>query len=235
MRLPTLTDGRLLRRYKRFLADVELPDGRIVTAHCPNTGSMRSCLADKAAVQLSYHDNPRRKLKWTLERIDMGNGWIGVNTVLVNSVIANALEKGQIGQFSGLGPIQREVKVERPGLEASRLDFVIADESGQSVYTEVKNVTLFEDDFLQFPDAVSVRAVKHLNLLRQLAGEGNRSVILFAINRPEGSCFRPAWEIDPDYARALKAAVKDGVELLPIRLIHRQQEIVVGGTLDYRL
>jgi sugar fermentation stimulation protein A len=183
MRLPTLTDGRLLRRYKRFLADVELPDGRIVTAHCPNTGSMRSCLADKAAVQLSYHDNPRRKLKWTLERIDMGNGWIGVNTVLVNSVIANALEKGQIGQFSGLGPIQREVKVERPGLEASRLDFVIADESGQSVYTEVKNVTLFEDDFLQFPDAVSVRAVKHLNLLRQLAGEGNRSVILFAINR----------------------------------------------------
>ncbi|MGD9391818.1 MAG: DNA/RNA nuclease SfsA [Chromatiales bacterium] len=93
----------------------------------------------------------------------------------------------------------------------------------------------FEDDFLQFPDAVSVLAPKHLNLLRQLAGEGNRSVILFAINRPGGSCFRPAWEIDPDYARALKAAVKDGVELLPIRLIHRQQEIVVGGMLDYRL
>ncbi len=235
MRLPALTDGRLLRRYKRFFADVELPDGRTVTAHCPNTGSMRSCLATGAAVQLSYHDNPRRKLKWTLERIDMGSGWVGVNTVIVNSVIADALERGEIEQFSKCGAIRREVKVAHPGLEASRLDFIIADESGQSVYIEVKNVTLYESGFLQFPDAVSVRATKHLNVLRKLVGEGNRSVILFAINRPEGSCFRPAWQVDPDYAGALKAAVKNGVELLPIRLIHRQQDIVVGGTLDYSL
>ena len=235
MRLPALTTGRLLRRYKRFLADVELPDGQIVTAHCANTGSMRSCLAEGAPVQLSHHDNPRRKLKWSLERIDMGSGWIGVNTGLVNSVIAEALEAGHIDQLPAGLPVHREVKVERPGVETSRLDFRIAGESGQSVYIEVKNVTLFEDGFLQFPDAVSIRASRHLNLLRKLAEEGNRSIILFAINRPEGSCFRPAAQIDPDYARTLKHAVKHGVELLPVRLIHRQQEIVVGGTLDYRL
>jgi sugar fermentation stimulation protein A len=235
MRLPALTTGRLLRRYKRFLADVELPDGQIVTAHCANTGSMRSCLAEGAPVQLSHHDNPRRKLKWSLERIDMGSGWIGVNTGLVNSVIAEAFEAGQIEQLPAGLPAHREVKIERPGLETSRLDFRIAGESGQSVYIEVKNVTLFEDGFLQFPDAVSIRASRHLNLLRKLAEEGNRSIILFAINRPEGSCFRPAAQIDPDYARTLNQAVKHGVELLPVRLIHRQQDIVVGGTLDYRL
>ncbi len=235
MRLPDLTDGRLLRRYKRFLADVELPDGQVITAHCPNTGSMRSCVAPGAPVQLSYHDNPRRKLKWTLERIDMGNGWIGVNTGLVNSIIAEALERGQIAQLPAGDSVRREVRVERTGLEVSRLDFLMTGESGDKVYIEVKNVTLFEDGFLQFPDAVSVRAIKHLHLLQRLAGEGHRAVLLFAINRPEGSCFRPAVQIDPDYAETLKNAVENGVQLLPIRLIHRQQEIVVGGTLDYRI
>ena len=235
MRLPVLTDGRLLRRYKRFLADVELPDGQVITAHCPNTGSMRSCLAPGAPVQLSYHDNPRRKLKCTMERIDMGNGWIGVNTGLVNSIIAEALERGQIEQLPADHSVRREVRVERPGLEVSRLDFLMTGESGDKVYIEVKNVTLLVDGFLQFPDAVSVRATRHLHLLQKLAGEGHRTVLLFAINRPEGGCFRPAAEIDPDYAVTLKNAVENGVQLLPIRLIHRQQEIVVGGTLDYRL
>jgi sugar fermentation stimulation protein A len=235
MRLPALTDGRLLRRYKRFLADVELPDGQVITAHCPNTGSMRSCLAEGAPVQLSYHDNPRRKLKWTLERIDMGDGWIGINTVLVNSVIAEAIGQGQIAHLPAGDTVQREVRVECPGLEMSRLDFLITGDSGDKVYIEVKNVTLFEDGFLQFPDAVSIRAIKHLHLLQRLAGEGHRAVLLFAINRSEGGCFRPAEQIDPEYAQTLKNAVENGVQLLPIRLIHRQQEIVVGGTLDYRL
>jgi sugar fermentation stimulation protein A len=235
MRLPALTDGRLLRRYKRFLADVELPDGQVITAHCPNTGSMRSCLAEGAPVQLSYHDNPRRKLKWTLERIDMGDGWIGINTVLVNSVIAEAIGQGQIAHLPAGNTVQREVRVECPGLEMSRLDFLITGDSGDKVYIEVKNVTLFEDGFLQFPDAVSIRAIKHLHLLQRLAGEGHRAVLLFAINRSEGDCFRPAEQIDPEYAQTLKNAVENGVQLLPIRLIHRQQEIVVGGTLDYRL
>ena len=235
MRLPALTDGRLLRRYKRFLADVELPDGRVITAHCPNTGSMKSCLAAGAPVQLSYHDNPRRKLKWTLERIDMGEGWVGINTGLVNSIIAEAIELGKIEQLPAGDALRREVRVVRPGLEPSRLDFLITGESGDTVYIEVKNVTLFEDGFLRFPDAVSIRAIKHLHLLQRLAGEGHRAVLLFAINRPEGGCFRPAAEIDPEYAETLKNAVENGVQLLPIRLIHRQQEIVVGGTLDYRL
>ncbi len=235
MRLPELTDGRLLRRYKRFLADVELPDGKVITAHCPNTGSMRSCLAAGAPVQLSYHDNPRRKLKWTLERIDMGSGWIGVNTGLVNRVIAEAIEQGQIDQLPADVSLRREVRVEPPGLEVSRLDFLMTGESGDKVYIEVKNVTLFEDGFLQFPDAVSVRAIKHLQVLQRLAGEGHSAVLLFAINRPEGSCFKPAIKTDPDYAETLKNAVQNGVQILPIRLIHRQQDIVVGGTLDYRL
>jgi sugar fermentation stimulation protein A len=142
MRLSALTDGRLLRRYKHFFADVELPDGQVITAHCPNTGSMRSCLAAGAPVQLSYHDNPRRKLGWTLERIDMGNGWVGVNSGLVNSIIAEAIEQARIDQLPAVDSIRREVKVERPGLEVSRLDFLMTGESGDKVYIEVKNVTL---------------------------------------------------------------------------------------------
>ena len=120
-------------------------------------------------------------------------------------------------------------------MEDSRLDFLLTGESGDKVYIEVKNVTLFEDGFLQFPDAVSVRAIKHLQVLQRLAGEGHSAVLLFAINRPEGSCFKPAMKTDPDYAETLKNAVQNGVQILPIRLIHRQQDIVVGGTLDYRL
>jgi sugar fermentation stimulation protein A len=233
MQLPELTDGRLLRRYKRFFADVELDDGTQVTAHCPNTGSMRSCLAPGAPVQLSFHDNPRRKLQWTLERIDMGHGWVGVNTHSVNSVIAEALQQGRIPQLAGHKRLKREVRIELPGHEPARLDMVLDDESPDSVYIEVKNVTLLDDGFLQFPDAVSKRALKHLRLLTDLADNGHHAVILFAINRPEGRCFRPAREIDPDYAQALETALEHGVSVIPIRLIHRQREIVTGAPVEY--
>jgi sugar fermentation stimulation protein A len=235
MQLPELTDGRLIRRYKRFFADIELPDGTRVTAHCPNTGSMRSCLASGAPVQLSYHDNPRRKLKWTLQRIDMGEGWIGVNTNIVNNVIAEAIEESRIPQLRNWKRLKREVRVDLPGQDPSRLDIVLDDESPNSVYIEIKNVTFINNGYLQFPDAVSERATRHLKLLTKLADSGSRAVILFAINRPEGDCFRPARDIDPVYAQTLETAVEHGVSVIPLRLIHRQREIVTGGLLEYTL
>lgn len=235
MRLPALTDGRLVRRYKRFSADVTLADGSVVTAHCPNTGTMRSCLEEGAPVQLSYHDNPKRKLKWTLERIDMGSGWVGVNTNIVNRVIAEALENHEIQQLQQYSTVRREVRIEFPDCEPSRLDIVLDDEMENSVYIEIKNVTFLSNGFLQFPDAVSVRAAKHLKILTKLATTGHKAVILFAINRPEGDSFCPAEEIDFDYARSLRNAVDNGVSLIPLRLIHRQDEIVTGEMLEYRL
>ncbi|MES9956115.1 MAG: sugar fermentation stimulation protein SfsA, partial [Sedimenticola sp.] len=114
MLLPPLTRGRIIKRYKRFLADVVLDDGSQVTAHCPNTGSMRGCWEPDAPVQLSHSDNPKRKLAWTLERVDMGKGWVGVNTARTNAVVAEAVIEGKVPSLAGYEQLKREVKFEVP-------------------------------------------------------------------------------------------------------------------------
>lgn len=228
MRYPPLVSGRLLRRYQRFLADVTLDDGRQVTAHCPNTGSMKTCWQPDAPVQLSASTNPNRKLAWTLERIDMGQGWIGVNTGLVNGVVAAGIRAGRIPALAGYGELRREVTLDWPGLPRSRLDLGLYQGPGADTLVEIKNVTLLDGECLRFPDAVSERGRKHLDLLAEAHRRGWRSLILFALNRPEGSCFGPAWDIDPAYAKRLQEVAAQGIEVLPIRLRHGDQDVEVA-------
>jgi len=228
MQLPPLTSGRILRRYKRFLADVELADGSLVTAHCPNTGSMQGCWEEGAPVQLSRSDNPKRKLPWTLERVDMGDGWIGVNTGLVNAVMAEAIEAGRIPPLAGYGRLRREVTVDLEGHPRSRLDIGLYEGEQPDALVEVKNVTLLDGDYLRFPDAVSERGRKHLDLLLALHQQGQRAVMLYALNRPEAELFAPARDSDPAYAQRLSEVAAGGVEVLAVRVRHPEQGMEAG-------
>ena len=228
MLLPPLTDGHIVRRYKRFLADVVLADGREVVAHCPNTGAMTGCWAPGAPVQLSHSDNPKRKLAWTLERVDMGAGWVGVNTHRVNPVVAEALTAEAVPELTGYGRLRREVTVNPAGHKA-RLDLVLDQGEAPDAYVEVKCVTLPDGDRLRFPDAVSARGLRHLDTLAALVAEGQRGVMLFALNRPEGQGFSPADAIDPAYGRRLREVQAAGVEILALRIAHPDQRMTVSA------
>jgi sugar fermentation stimulation protein A len=179
MQLPPLTNGTIHRRYKRFLADVELEDGQLITAHCPNTGSMRTCWEAGAQVQLSHSDNPKRKLAWTLERVDMGSGWIGVHTGRTNPVIGEGLSANRIAAVAGYPNIRREVTSQVRELPRSRFDFLLTDGVERDAWVEVKNVTLWEGSCLQFPDAVTQRGRKHLEVLAGLSREGYRAIMIY--------------------------------------------------------
>lgn len=220
MKLPPLQQGKILKRYKRFLADIELPDGSVVIAHCPNTGSMTGCWEPGAPVEISHSDNPKRKLAWTLERVDMGQGWIGVNTARTNAVVAEAILEGKIPQLQGYAELKREVKYEVPGHPRSRLDLRLSNGMAPDALVEVKSVTLWDGERLRFPDAVSERACKHMRLLQAVVEEGLRGVVIFALNRPEGESFSPAGDIDPGYAEALAEALASGVEAYALRIDH---------------
>lgn len=233
--MPTLSDGRILRRYKRFLADVELADGSLVTAHVPNTGSMATCWSPGAPVQLSHSDNPRRKLAWTLERVDMGAGWVGVHTGRTNAVVAEGIAEGQIPALAGYRALTREVAFAPTGHPKGRLDIALTEGPAPDVLIEIKNVTLLDGSRLRFPDAVSERGRKHLSLLRAAVEQGKRSVMLYAVNRPEGERFAPAWSIDPAYAERLAAVVEAGVEVLAVRIRHTETHLEVGAELPVDL
>jgi len=233
--LPTLIDGRILRRYKRFLAEVELADGSLVTAHVPNTGRMSSCWSPGAPAQLSSSDNPRRKLAWTLERVDMGAGWVGVHTGRTNAVMAEGIVEGRIASLAGYRELRREVELAPIGHPKGRLDIALTKGPAPDVLIEVKNVTLLDGNWLRFPDAVSERGRKHLGLLQAAVEQGNRGVMLYAVNRPEGECFVPAWAIDTAYAGRLAAAAQAGVEVLAVRIRHTETQLEVGEELPVDL
>ncbi|MGD2081572.1 MAG: DNA/RNA nuclease SfsA [Chromatiales bacterium] len=235
MHLPPLTDGVILRRYKRFLADVDLGGGRVVTAHCPNTGSMQGCWAPGAPVQLSRSASPTRKLPWTLERVDMGAGWVGVNTGRVNAVVGEALAGGALCGLGGYARVRREVACSLDGHPAARLDLKLEEGGAADAWVEVKNVTLLDGDRVRFPDAVSKRARRHLDLLAALVERGERGVMVFAVNRPEGNCFSPAGAIDPGYAEALHRVCAAGVEALAVRIVHTADAMVAAGGLPVDL
>jgi len=235
MLLPNLIDGRILRRYKRFLADVELADGSIVTAHVPNTGNMVTCWSPGAPVQLSHSDDPRRKLAWTLERVDMGAGWVGVHTGRTSAVIAEGVTQGRIPALAGYRELRREVKFAPTGHPVGRLDIALVQGPATDVLLEVKNVTLLDGNRLRFPDAVSARGRKHLDLLQAVVEQGGRGVMLYAVNRPEGESFAPAWSIDPAYAGGLVAATKAGVEVLAVRIRHTETGLEVAEQLPVGL
>jgi len=233
VRLPPLVSGRILRRYKRFLADVALDDGRSVTAHCPNTGSMTSCWAPGAAAQVSYSDNPKRKLSWTLERVDMGRGWVGVHTGRTNAVVAEGIADGRVHALSGYRHIRHEPPFNLASHPPSRFDLLLTGGTEPDAFVEVKNTTLLDGDVIRFPDAVTVRGRKHLLLLVEAVRLGHRGVIVFAVNRPEGRAFAPAWELDPEYGTALEWAARQGVEVLAARLHHNETGIDLVGAVAF--
>ena len=208
--LPPLIPGRLLKRYKRFLADVALDNGEAVTAHCPNSGRMIACSEPGRPVFLSFHDNPKRKLKYTWELIEMPTSLVGVNTLLPNRLVAHAIENERVSELSGYTEIKREVKV---GAH-SRLDIMARSQGKRDCYIEVKNCTLVENGIARFPDAVTSRGLKHLGELIKLAEAGHRAVMFFLIQRMDADLFQPADDIDPAYGRELRNAHARGVEIV---------------------
>lgn len=207
---PPLIQGTLIRRYKRFLADVRLTDGTTVTAHCPNSGSMQACCQPGCPVYLSVHDNPRRKLKYTWELIHMPTSLVGVNTLIPNHLTAHAIAAGAVAELTGYETVKREVKV---GAH-SRIDIRLTSPDRRPCYVEVKNCTLVDDGLATFPDAVTLRGQKHLEELQSLVAAGFRSVMFFLVQRMDARRFAPADAIDPEYGRKLRQAVAGGVEIL---------------------
>ncbi|MDH3378150.1 MAG: DNA/RNA nuclease SfsA [Gammaproteobacteria bacterium] len=232
--LGELTAGTIVRRYKRFLADIELADGRVVVAHCPNTGSMESCWAPGKRVELSHRDNPKRKLPWTLERVDMGSGWVGVHTGRANELIAAAVQAQRIPALCGYRQLKREPRINAPGFAPSRFDLALTHGNRSDAFVEVKNTTLLRGRALLFPDAVTERGRKHLDLLLHMVKQKYRAVLVFAINRPEGDYFEPAAAIDPDYAERLEFVAARGVEVIAVRLRHASGGIDIAGSTRYR-
>lgn len=205
--------GILIKRYKRFLADVKLDDGATVTAHVPNTGSMKSTSDPGSRVALIPNDGPGRKLKWTLELVQAPKGyWVGVNTLRTNRIVEEAIAAGRLRSLSVYETFKREVKF---GL-GSRLDFMLESERGRC-YVEVKNVTYKHGSRALFPDAVTARGAKHLRDLEEAVRLGHRGVIFFLVNRGDCAAMEPAWRIDPDYGRALLRSRDRGVEVMAYR------------------
>ena len=208
--LPPLIEGELIKRYKRFLADVTLDSGEVVTAHCPNSGSMRGCAIPGSRVWLSESDNPKRKLKYTWELAQVPGSRIGINTQIPNKLVKTAIETGQIEELAEFTRVKSEVKTS----EHTRLDLAIEAEDGRKGYVEIKNCTLVEEGIAMFPDAVTTRGQKHLDELVRLAAEGYRAVIFYLIQRTDAQVFTPAAAIDPVYAEKLKFARDNGVEII---------------------
>ena len=213
MRFPTpLVPGTLIQRYKRFLADVRLDDGTVVTAHCTNTGSMLGCNAPGSRVYLSEQRGKNRKLPFTWELIRVGRTLVGINTLAANRLAREGIETGVVKELQGYERLRAEVRT-RPG---SRLDFLL-EGPDQQCYVEVKNVTLVANRVATFPDAVSERGTKHLKELTRLRRRGHRAALLFVIQRGDCPSFRPADKIDAEYGRWLRRAAKAGVEIFPYR------------------
>jgi sugar fermentation stimulation protein A len=219
MQLPApLLEGVLLRRYKRFFTDVELPDGTVVTAHTPNTGSMKQCAVPGLRVLISEANDPKRKLQYTLELIRVGEYWVDTHTLRTNRVVEEALRNDRIEELTGY-QVTPEFKI-----GDSRIDFLLERE-GEKVLVEVKNVTLLKGEATAcFPDAVTTRGQKHLRELFEAKQQGYRAVIFFLVQRGEATEFSPADDIDPEYGRLLREVVAGGVEALAYKTLVTREE-----------
>lgn len=231
---PLLEEARLLRRYKRFLADIETPTGEQLTIHCPNTGSMLNCMKEGGQVWFSRSSDPKRKLPGTWEISETPQGRLAcVNTGRANAIVEEALRAGVITELAGFSALRREVPY---GEENSRIDFQLTFDNGPA-YVEVKSVTLGFDGsaIAAFPDAVTQRGAKHLRELAALARQGVRAVQLYCVNLSGIEAVRPAQEIDPGYASALRAAVLDGVEVLAYGVALDNQQVRIDRALPVLL
>ena len=219
MRFPSpLVKGRLLKRYKRFLADVELDTGETVTAHCANPGSMLGLADPGTTVWLSRSDNPKRKLKysWELLEVDLGPGpaLVGINTAHPNGIVADAIAANRVAELAGYASSRREVKYGRN----SRIDILLEDDRKPPCYVEVKNVHLMREVGLaEFPDSVTARGAKHLDEMTDMVRNGARAVTMYLIQRDDAERFRLAGDIDPHYVERFRVARAAGVEALAYR------------------
>lgn len=231
MLLPTTRQtATLIKRYKRFLADVRLQDGNELTVHGPNPGAMLGCSTPGSPVVISRADNPRRKYAWTLEMVQEHGVWIGVHTGRTNGLVHEALKNGVITDFGRIDAIQPEVVVS----DKSRLDFRLETEHGPA-YLEVKNCSLAQEHIAYFPDAVTSRGARHLHELAQLAGEGYDAAVLFCIERADASICKPAAHIDPVYAETMARALAQGVRALAWQAEVSPREIVIRRSLPFSL
>jgi sugar fermentation stimulation protein A len=224
---PALIPGVLIRRYKRFLADVRFRNGRTVIAFCPNSGSMLGLTEPGTPVMLSRTKNPLRKTRHTLEMLKPREVWIAVNTHLTNDLAESLIRANMLSPaLSDIDSIRREVTV-----GASRLDFLLT-QKGKPVYVEVKSVTLQVGDSAQFPDAVTERGRRHLETLMALRSQGKKTCMLYLVQRGDCTCFAPARHIDPRYAETLVRALREGVKLYAYRLsVSPEEGVLFSGAM----
>ena len=216
-----LIPATFVKRYKRFFVDAMLEDGARITAHTPNTGSMKGLLKEGARCWLTHNPDPKRKLHYTLEMIEAGGSTVGVHTGHPNKLVKEGIETGSITELQGYSTITPEQKYG----ENSRIDLLLTAESRPACYVEVKNVTLAEGETALFPDAVTTRGTKHLKELMAMVAHGHRAVMVYLIQRMDCTTFSPAAEIDPTYTATLKEAAAHGVELLAYDCTLTQREI----------
>ena len=209
MKWPKLIQGTLIRRYQRFKAEVRLRNNHMVTALCPNTGSMIACSEPGRPVYLSRQNAPHRKLKYTWEIIKMPTSLVGVNTGVPNKLVKESILAGKIPELTGYDRVRSEVPYGRN----SRIDLLL-EKDRQQCFVEIKNCTLVENGVACFPDAVTTRGQKHLKELQQQVRQGHRSVMFYLVQRMDAGLFRPADHIDTEYGRGLRQAIKTGVEIL---------------------
>ncbi len=226
-----LLEGTLLRRYKRFLADIQLADGREVTAHCHNSGSMLGMKEPGSQVRVRHVDDPKRKLQWTWELVRPldTDCWVGCNTHRPNQVAEWAIRTGQVPGLTAEQGLRREVKYG----QNSRIDLLLGNDDAGRTYVEVKNTTLAREDLALFPDAVTARGAKHMDELAAMVKEGHRGVVLFFVNRSDTTRFDVARDIDPAYGEAFDRALEMGVEALPLGMDVGPDGWTVRGLLPY--
>ncbi len=220
----SLIEGRLIQRYKRFLADVRLADGSVLTAHTPNTGSMRGCAEPGSRVWLRDSGDPERKYRYSWELVETGDGvTVGINTGLSNRLVEEAIVDGTIAELQGYGEIRREVKY---GELRSRIDLLLRGHAtAADCYVEVKNVTLVERGVAYFPDAVSERGRKHLQELAAMVASGARGVMVYCVQRRDATAVSPADTIDPAYGEEMRRVRALGVECLAYQAVVSPREI----------
>ena len=230
-----LIPATLIRRYKRFLADVTLVgNDKIVTIHTPNTGTMLGCAEPGSRIWLQDSGNPARKyrLGWELSTSETG-ALIGVNTHLANQLVREGIENGMVAELQGYDSLRREV---RYGQENSRIDLLLQHTARPACYIEVKNVTLVRDEGVAaFPDAVSQRGTRHLRELIRLVRQGYRAVLLFCVQRADAQVVEAARDIDPAYADTLRTAVNQGVEVLAYQARVTTSDIILHNSLPIRI
>ncbi len=227
---PALTTGTLIRRYKRFLADVVLDSGEELTVHCPNSGSMLEVAVPDRPIALSHSDNPKRKYAYTWELIHLPETWVGVHTGRSNSIVSEAISAGKVPELAGYPNLRREV----PYLN-SRIDIYLQDQQRPDCYVEVKNVTLTQGQRAIFPDSVTTRGQKHLRELSQMVAQGKRAVMLFLINREDCREFGPADHLDPVYGQLLRQASEEGVEILAYEAQVNPKQVTLHGSIPILL